>query len=118
MGSTIAVTYCKNQWGDLIRYIDHGGAHISNCLIENQVRPFAIGKKNWMFIGNETAGQRAALLYSLIQSCELNQIDPRKYLEYVINHIHKLRKNEIDPATLLPNTINKALLETKAANKV
>ena len=108
-----AVTYCKNQWADLIRYIDHGEAQISNCLIENQVRPFAIGKKNWMFIGNETAGQRAALLYSLIQSCELNQIDPRQYLEYVINHIHKLRKKEIDPVTLLPNTIDKTLLETK-----
>ena len=45
-----AVTYCKNQWGDLTRYVDHGEAEISNCLIENQVRPFAIGKKNWMCV--------------------------------------------------------------------
>ena len=114
----IAVTYCKNQWGDLTRYVDHGEAEISNCLIENQVRPFAIGRKNWLFIGNEKAGQRAALLYSLIQSCELNNIDPRKYLEYVINKIHKLRQKEIDPATLLPNTIDIALLEENASSKV
>ena len=45
-----AVIYCKNQWPELIRYIDHGEAHISNCLIENQVRPFAVGKRNWLCV--------------------------------------------------------------------
>jgi transposase len=107
----IAVTYCKNQWNELIRYIDYGEAQISNCWIENQVRPFAIGRRNWLFIGNELSAQRAALLYSLIQSCELNNIDPRAYLEYVLKQVHHIRRKEIDPAILLPHTINKILLE-------
>ena len=52
---------------------------ISNCLVENQVRPFAVGKRNWLFVGNEKSAKNAALLYSLIQSCEMNDIDTRKY---------------------------------------
>jgi transposase len=113
-----AVTYCKNQWVDLIRYIDHGEAEISNCLIENQVRPLAIGKKNWMFIGNEASGKKAALLYSLIQSCELNQIDPRQYLEYVLTQVHRLRRQEVGPETLLPHTIDLALLNQSLSSRV
>lgn len=105
-----AVIYCKNQWDDLVRYINYGEAEISNCWIENQVRPFAIGKKNWMFVGNEISAQRGAMLYSLIQSCGLNKIDPRAYFEYVLKQVHCMRRNEIDPAILLPHTIDKSLL--------
>jgi len=107
----IAVTYCKNQWSELIRYIDYGEAELSNCWIENQVRPFAVGKRNWLFVGNEVSASRAALLYSLIQSCELNNIDPRAYLEYVLNQVHRMRRQEVDPAMLLPNTIDRELLK-------
>ena len=105
-----AVTYCKNQWETLIRYIDHGEAQISNCWVENQVRPFAIGRRNWLFVGNESSAKKAALLYSLLQSCTLNDIDPRAYLEYVLNQVHRMRRKEVDPATLLPNTIDRTLL--------
>ncbi len=106
-----AVTYCKNQWPELIRYIDHGEAHISNCLIENQVRPFAVGKRHWLFVGNQRSASRAALLYSLVQSCQLNDIDPRKYFVYLLNQIHSLRRRQIDPTNILPHTISPALLE-------
>lgn len=106
-----AVTYCKNQWDELERYVDYGEAEISNCWIENQVRPFAVGKRNWLFVGNEASAKKAALIYSLIQSCELNKIDPRSYLEYVLNQAHRMRRGEVDPATLLPNTIDRKLLE-------
>lgn len=105
-----AVTYCKNQWQELIRYVEHGDAQISNCLVENQVRPFAVGKKNWMFIGNEQSAQRAALAYSLIQSCLINNINPYHYLVYVLKQANKLRRKEINPITLLPHTIDKLLL--------
>jgi len=107
----IGVTYCKRQWPELTRYLDYGEVQISNCWIENQVRPFAVGKRNWLFVGNEKSASKAALLYSLIQSCQLNQIDPRTYLEYVLRQVHRMRRKEVDPATLLPNTINKTLLE-------
>jgi transposase len=105
-----AVKYCKNQWQELVRYVEHGEAMISNCWIENQVRPFAVGKRNWLFVGNEKSAKNAALLYSLIQSCDLNDIEPRKYLTYVLSQVHAIRRKEIDPATLLPNTIDKSLL--------
>lgn len=106
-----AVTYCKNQWDELIRYVDHGEVQISNCWIENQVRPFALGRRNWLFVGNEESAKKAALIYSLIQSCELNKIDPRSYLTYVLNQTENMRRNLVDPAALLPNTIDPALLQ-------
>ena len=74
------------------------------------MRPFAVGKRNWLFVGNEKSASKAALLYSLIQSCELNDINPRAYLEYVLNQVHQMRRREVDPATLLPNTIDRKLL--------
>lgn len=105
-----AVTYCKNQWDDLIRYVEYGEAQLSNCWIENQVRPFAVGKRNWLFVGNELSAKRGALLYSLIQTCILNQMNPRSYLEYVLKQVHRIRRKEIDPAMLLPHRIDKNLL--------
>ena len=107
----IAVTYCKNQWEELIRYVDHGGIDISTCRVENQIRPFAVGRRNWLFVGNEVSASRAALFYSLIQSCELNDIDPRAYLEYVFAQVHQMRRGEVDPHTLLPHHINRTLLK-------
>jgi transposase len=101
-----AVHYLKTQWPELIRYIEYGHAELANIWVENQIRPFAVGRRNWLFIGNETSGQRAALLYSLIQSCYLNDIDPHVYLTYVLNQAHAMRKGEVDPAQLLPHTID------------
>ena len=54
---------------------------------------------------------REFLLYSLIQSCDLNGIDPRAYLEYVLNQVHAMRRREINPTSLLPHRIDKALLQ-------
>lgn len=106
-----AVHYLKTQWPELIRYIEHGHAELANIWVENQIRPFAVGRRNWLFIGNETSGQRAALLYSLIQSCYLNAIDPHVYLTYVLNQVHPIRKGEVDPALLLPHKIDPAKLK-------
>jgi transposase len=104
-----AVQYALNQWSSLVKYIDYGEAQISNCWVENQIRPFAVGRKNWLFVGNEQSANKAALLYSLIQTCKLNHIDPRHYLTYVLNQAHKIRRKEIDPTMLLPQFINKDL---------
>ena len=106
----IAVTYCVNQWSDLTRYVDYGDAELSNCWIENQVRPFAVGKRNWLFVGNEASAKKAALLYSLIQSCELNGINPGDYLMTVLNQVHAMRRKTVNPSTLLPHTIDQSSL--------
>lgn len=106
-----AITYLKNNAQYLMRYCEHGEAHISNCLAENIIRPFAIGRKNWLFIGNETSANKSALLYSLIQSCKMNKINPRNYLSYVLNQSHAMRRGDIDAKSLLPQFINHDLLK-------
>lgn len=105
-----AVQYSLNQWNYLCRYVEYGEVEISNCWIENQVRPFALGRKNWLFVGNEVSANKSAFLYSLIQSCKLNAINPRHYLNYVLNRVHAMRRKEIEPVTLLPQFIDKNLL--------
>lgn len=106
-----AITYCVNQWLYLSRYVDYGEIEISNCWTENQIRPFAVGRKNWLFVGNEQSANKSALLYSLIQTCRLHGIDPRQYLEYVFTQVNKMRRHEVDPVSLLPQFIDKALLQ-------
>ena len=105
-----AITYTKNQWEYLTRYVNYGNAEIDNNWIENEIRPFALGRKNWLFIGNERSAHVASLFYSIIQTCRMNKIDPRKYLIYVMFNAGKMRRKEIDPATLLPQFIDKQLL--------
>jgi transposase len=84
------------------------GAH--NNWVENQIRPFAIGRKNWMFLGNEKAGNTAAFFYSILQTCRMNNVDARKYLIYVLLQAGKMRRGEVEPNTLLPQVIDKSLL--------
>ena len=106
-----ALTYLKNNECYLTRYINDGRAQISNILTENQIRPFAIGRKNWLFVGNAESANKSALLYSIIQSCKINNIDFRKYLIYVLNHAHAMRRGDIDPKSLLPQFIDSKILE-------
>lgn len=105
-----AITYLKNNEKYLRKYIEHGNAQISNILTENQIRPFAIGRKNWLFVGNEASANKSALLYSIIQSCKINNIDFRKYLIYVLNNAHAMRRGDIDAKSLLPQFINPEIL--------
>lgn len=105
-----AIHYALSQWQYLYRYVNHGEAEIDNNWVENQIRPFALGRKNWLFIGNQKAANTASLLYSLIQTCKINAINPRSYLTYVLNQAHKVRRGDIDPKILLPQFIDKQLL--------
>ena len=105
----VAVTYAKNQWPYLIKYVDYGEVPISNCWMENQIRPFALGRRNWLFTGTPESASKAALLYSLIQTCRMNGIDPRKYLEYVLNMSNAMRRGDISPTSLLPQFIDKSI---------
>ena len=104
-----AVTYLINQWSYLQEYVNHGEVPISNCWIENQIRPFALGRRNWLFTGTSESANKAALLYSLIQTCNMNNIVARRYLEYVINQAHVMRRGDINPTSLLPQFIDQSL---------
>jgi len=65
-----------NQWPTLERFLDHGEVEIDNNLVENAIRPTAVGKKNWLFFGSEEAGQRSAVIYTLIENCRRHGVDP------------------------------------------
>jgi transposase len=82
-----AVTYTLGQWESLQHYIDHGVAEIDNNWVENAIRPCAVGKKNWLFIGNVAAGQRAAILYSILGSCLRRGLNPRAYLMWLFERL-------------------------------
>jgi len=106
-----AITYALRQWKYLERYVDYGEMEIDNNWVENHIRPFALGRKNWLFIGNEKAAHTISLFYSLIASCKLNEIDPRMYLTRVLNLASAMRQRKIDPTKLLPQFIDKKFLD-------
>jgi transposase len=79
-----AVRYLTNQWDALQRFVEDGRFRIDNNGAENQLRGVAIGRKNWLFAGSFEGARRAALLYSLVQSCTLIDVSPFEYLKDVL----------------------------------
>ncbi len=75
-----AIEYALNQWPSLLVFLQDGRLEIDNNLVENSIRPTAIGKKNWLFIGEAEAGDRSAIIYTVIESCRRRGIDPFAYL--------------------------------------
>jgi len=82
-----AIDYALALWPKLLRFRDDGRIEIDNNQVENAVRPTAIGRKNWMFIGHPDAGQRTAIIYTLLESCKRRGINPRDYLHDVLSRI-------------------------------
>jgi transposase len=75
-----AIGYALNQWPSLLVFLEDGRLEIDNNLVENAIRPTAVGKKNWLFIGEAQAGDRSAIIYTIIESCRRRNIDPFAYL--------------------------------------
>ena len=102
-GSTImkALDYSLARWAALTRYLDDGDVPVDNNWVENQIRPWAIGRSNWLFAGSLRAGQRAAAIMSLVRSAQLNGHDPYAYLKDVLIRLPTQRDNAI--AELLPH---------------
>ena len=102
-GSAIAkaIDYSLNHWQALSRYLLDGAVPIDNNHIENQMRPWALGRKNWLFIGSELAGQRAAVVMSLLQSAKLHGHDPYAYLKDVLTRLPTQLNSRIEE--LLPH---------------
>lgn len=114
----LAIQYTFNQWPYLIKYLRHGMAEIDTNWVENKIRDIAIGKKNWLFMGNKDSGVVHALFYSLVLSCIANRLNPRLYLHFLIVQIHNIRQGKIDPRQLLPHTIDHGLLKTFAEEQL
>ena len=94
-----AISYTLDQWPALGRFLTGGHIEIDNNLVENAIRPTAIGKKNWLFIGAAEAGQRAAILYTIVQSCRRRGLDPMAYLRDVLTRLPALHTGQIPEVT-------------------
>jgi hypothetical protein len=103
-GSAIsrALDYSLKRWAALSRYIDDGAVPIDNHWAENQIRPWALGRENWLFAGSLRSGKRAAAIMTLIPSARLNGYDPYAYLKDVLTRLPTHRASEIDQ--LLPHS--------------
>ena len=78
---------------------DDGRVEIDNNQVENAIRPTAIGKKNWLFIGEAEAGQRSAILYTIIEACRHRSIDPWDYLRDVPTRLPTLTNRQVKDVT-------------------
>lgn len=96
-----ACDYLLGQWAPLSAHLKHGQSRLDNNLVENAIRPSCIGKKNWLFIGHPEAGQRSAILYSLIVSCQRHGKDPLAYFKDVLARLPRLT-NQDDLRQLTP----------------
>lgn len=96
-----AVRYTSNLWPVLTGFLDDGRIEIDNNLVENAIRPTAIGRKNWLFFGSDEAGAPAAIIYSIVETCRKLDINPREYLLDVLSRLPSLSANqarELTPA--------------------
>jgi transposase len=95
-----AIRYARSRWTELTRYLDDGRLEISNNAAENQIRPAAVGRKNWLFCGSDQGGERAAGFYTLVRTARLNGVEPEAWLTDVIARIGAHPINRL--AELLP----------------
>lgn len=105
-----AVNYTLNNWDRLIRYIEDGRLRPDNNLAENAIRPFVIGRKNWLFSGSPNGAKASAALYSLIETAKANGLQPYEYLRYLLEKLPHAQ-NEKDYKKLLPQNIDPAKLK-------
>ena len=113
-----AIDYALSNWPALTRYLDDGDIPIDNNAAENAIRPLAVGRKNWLFIGSQQSGERAAVIMTLIESAKLNGHDPWAYLKDVFERLPTLKNADLNlllphlwtapPATTVPDAASPA----------
>jgi len=106
-----AVEYTLGQWPTLEVYLHDGRIELDNNLVENAIRPTAIGKKNWLFIGDARAGQRSAIIYTLVENCRRHGLDPYAYLREVLTRLPNMTNHQIPQVT--PQAWDKARLQVQ-----
>ena len=100
-----AIAYTLNQWHRLVGYIEDGRLSIDNNMAENSIRPFVVGRKNWLFSGTPEGAEASALLFSLIETAKANRLEPYAYLRYIFEKL-PLAVTLEDYEALLPWNIN------------
>jgi transposase len=99
-----ALQYLDNQWPRLIAYLEDGQYPIDNNPVENAIRPFAIGRKNWLFSASVNGPKASANLYSLIETAKANDLEPYAYLKRVFTELPNAQSYD-DVEKLLPNHV-------------
>ncbi|HEX9596436.1 MAG TPA: IS66 family transposase [Anaerolineales bacterium] len=94
-----AIAYALSNWSKLGAYLADGRLEIDNNLVENAIRPTAIGKKNWLFFGEAEAGERSAILYTIIESCRRRGLDPYAYLRDVLTRLPAMTNWQVKHVT-------------------
>jgi transposase len=94
-----AINYALGQWEGLQVFLSDGRLEIDNNLVENAIRPTAVGKKNWLFIGAEEAGQRSAVLFTIIENCRRLGLNPYEYLRDVLTRLPTLTNQQTHTVT-------------------
>jgi transposase len=97
----LALTYTLNQWEGLKVFLTDGRVEIDNNLVENAIRPTAVGKKNWLFIGEAEAGERSAILFTIIENCRRLEINPYEYLRDVLTRLPRMTNQQL--STVIPS---------------
>jgi len=101
-----ALNYLHNEWDKLIRYLDDGRLQIDNNAAENAIRPFVLGRKNWLFSDSVKGVNASANLYSLIETAKANGLEPYVYLRYLFTELPKAQTVDAIEA-LLPGNLEK-----------
>src|SRR5579871_4305163 len=95
-----AINYLLNRWAAFTRFLDDGRVCLSNNAAERALRGVAVGRKNWTFAGSDAGGHRAAAVYTLVETCKMNDVDPQAWLADVLARLPDHPANKV--ADLLP----------------
>ncbi len=109
-----AISYCLKYWEGLTCYLEDGRLEIDNGISERAIKPFAVGRKNWLFSDSPSGATAGAVIYSLIETCKAHKIEPYHYLRYVLEKIPACQSNS-DYSQLLPFNIDRNELVTTSA---
>ena len=113
-----AVNYTLRQWKRLSGYVEFADATPDNNLAENAIRPFCVGRRNWLFSGTPEGAQASAVIYSLIESAKANKVEPYKYLRFLFEKLPFADTVE-DYKSLLPSNVQQSQLdETPSSSQV
>jgi transposase len=113
-----AVAYALGQWDGLEVFLSHGDIEIDNNGVENAIRPTAVGKRNWLFIGAPQAGSKSATLYSLLGSCLRRSLNPREYICWLLERLPAATNHtvhELTPAAYAAALSKSALNDRRTA---
>jgi len=97
-----AVTYCWNQWAKLLVYLEDGRLEIDNNRAERSIKPFVIGRKNWLFANTPKGATASAIIYSIIESAKENNLNPYAYLTHLFEQLPNITTDQLE--ALLPHS--------------